>query len=218
MNCMRTLARFVTSAHKYIIFAWIAIFVVMTIFAIRLPGLLAGDGFEMDGEHAAVMDIVSDTFDMPAETMFIVFDGVPDDKIQSTLHNIEKLNLTSAIASPLDEATQYTEGVAYALLHFDNQAENKADIVTAIRDAIGGEKGITLTGASAISKDINTASQRDLMTAEAIGLPIAIIILLFAFGTVVASFVPLIIGIVTVVTSFGVLTILGDKWICPFSS
>ena len=49
------------------------------------------------------------------------------------------------------------------------------------------------------------------MTAEAIGLPIAIIILLFAFGTVVASFVPLIIGIVTVVSSFGVLAILGGK-------
>ena len=73
------------------------------------------------------------------------------------------------------------------------------------------KKGLRLTGASAISKDINTASQRDLMTAEAIGLPIAIIILLFAFGTVVASFVPLIIGIVTVVTSFGVLAIIGGQ-------
>ncbi len=208
---MRTLARFVTSAHKYIIFGWIAIFMVMAVFAIKLPGLLEGDGFEMDGEHSAVMDIVSDTFDMPAETMFVVFDGISDDKIQTTLQNIGKLNLTSAIASPLDEDIQYTKGVAYALLHFDNQAENKADIVTAIRDVIGGEKGITLTGASAISKDINTASQRDLMTAEAIGLPIAIIILLFAFGTVVASFVPLIIGVVTVVTSFGVLTILGGQ-------
>ena len=86
-----------------------------------------------------------------------------------------------------------------------------SDIVTDIRDAVGDEKGITLTGASAISKDINTASQRDLMTAEAIGLPIAIIILLFAFGTVVASFVPLMIGIVTVISSFGVLTILGGQ-------
>ena len=35
--CMRTLARFVTSSYKYIIFAWIAIFIVMAIFAIRLP-------------------------------------------------------------------------------------------------------------------------------------------------------------------------------------
>ncbi|WP_342514173.1 MMPL family transporter [Sporosarcina sp. FSL K6-1522] len=208
---MRTIARFVTSAHKYIIFAWIAIFIVMSIFAIRLPSLLEGDGFEMDGEHAAVMDIVSTTFDMPAETMFLVFDNVSDDIIQTTLENVEKLNVTSEIASPFDHAEQYKKEVSYALLHFDNDTENMADIVTDIREAVGDEKGITLTGASAISKDINTASQRDLMTAEAIGLPIAIVVLLFAFGTVVASFVPLIIGIVTVVTSFGILTLLGAQ-------
>ena len=99
---MRTLARFVTSAHKYIIFAWIAIFVILTLFAIKLPGLLEGDGFQTDGEHAAVMDIVSDEFDMPAETMFLVFDNVPDDKIESTLTNVGKLKVTSEIASPLD--------------------------------------------------------------------------------------------------------------------
>ncbi len=75
---MRSLARFVTSAHKYIIFAWIAIFIAMAIFAIRLPNMLQGDGFRMDGEHSAVMDIVSDEFDMPAETMFLVFDDVQD--------------------------------------------------------------------------------------------------------------------------------------------
>ena len=48
---MRTLARFVASAHNYIIFAWIAIFVILTLFAIKLPGLLEGDGFKMDGEQ-----------------------------------------------------------------------------------------------------------------------------------------------------------------------
>ena len=165
----------------------------------------------MDGEHAAVMDIVSDTFDMPAETMFLVFDNVSMIKLNQHLTNIEKLEVTSEIVSPLDNDTQYKKDVSYALLHFDNETKNMSDIVTDIRDAIGDEKGITLTGASAISKDINTASQRDLMTAEAIGLPIAIIVLLFAFGTVVASFVPLIIGIVTVVSSFGVLTILGGQ-------
>ncbi|NYF25864.1 MMPL family transporter [Sporosarcina sp. JAI121] len=208
---MRTFARFVTSAHKYIIFAWIAIFIVLVFFAIKLPGLLEGDGFHIDGEHADVMEIVSDEFGLPAETMFLVFDDVPDDTIKSTLNKVDKLKVSSEIVSPLNNDTQYTNGVSYALLHFDNKEKDMSAIVTDIRNAVGDEKGITLTGASAISKDINTASQRDLMTAEAIGLPIAIIVLLFAFGTVVASFVPLIIGIVTVVSSFGVLTILGGK-------
>ena len=43
---MRTLAQFVTKAHKTIIIAWITIFAVMAVFAIRLPGLLEGDGFQ----------------------------------------------------------------------------------------------------------------------------------------------------------------------------
>ncbi len=208
---MRTLAQFVTKAHKTIIIAWITIFAVMAVFAIKLPGLLEGDGFQMDGEHAEVMDTVSDTFDMPAETMFLVFDAVADDQITSTLDKIEKLGITSEIESPLDNGDQYKTGASYALLHFDNEEKNMSDVVTMIRDTVGDAKGITLTGSSAISKDINAASQRDLMTAEAIGLPIAIIILLFAFGTVVASFVPLIIGIVTVVTSFGLLTMISGQ-------
>ena len=81
MTTLRTLARFVTSTYKYIIFTWIAIFAIMAIFAIRFPSMLEGDGFRMDGDHSAVMDIVSETFDMPAETMFLVFDDVNDEKI-----------------------------------------------------------------------------------------------------------------------------------------
>lgn len=211
LTTLRTLARFVTSSYKYIIFAWIAIFVLMAIFAIRLPSMLQGDGFEMDGDHAAVMDIVSETFDMPAETMLLVFDHVGDEKISSTIEDIEKLELTSAIDSPLEDESLYKEDVSYALLHFGEENDNMSDVVTDIREIIGDQSGITLTGASAISKDINTASQKDLITAEAIGLPIAIIVLLFAFGTVVASMVPLMIGIVTVVSSFGILTILGAQ-------
>ena len=208
---MQKLGRFVTSAHKYIVFSWIAIFVVMTIFAIRLPSMLEGDGFRMDGEHSAVMDTVSNTFDMPAETMFLVFDDVSDTTVKTTLEEVEELKVTSAINSPLEDASLQKESVSYALLHFNDDADNMPEIVDEIRETIGNEKGITLTGASAISKDVNTASQKDLITAEAIGLPIAIIVLLFAFGTVVASIVPLIIGIVTVVTSFGILTILGGQ-------
>ncbi|BAQ09036.1 membrane protein [Bacillus sp. OxB-1] len=211
---MRALARFVTKGYKAIIVAWLALFLVMAVFAIRLPSMLEGDGFRMDGEHADVMDIVSDSFGMPAETMFLVFDQTSSEQIQAALDAVEELDVTSNIVSPLDhpEQSDTASKVSYAMLHFDGDAESMSDVVSDIRKAIGNEPGITLTGASAISKDINTASQRDLMTAEAIGLPIAIIVLLFAFGTVVASFVPLIIGIVTVVSAFGILTILGGRF------
>ncbi|MBB4825148.1 RND superfamily putative drug exporter [Sporosarcina luteola] len=208
---MRLLARLVTSAHKYIMACWILFVIVMAIFAIRLPGLLAGDGFRMDAEHEQVMKLASETFGLPAETMFVVFDQVPDEVIASTLANVETLGLVSEIDSPLDHEKQYSQDVSYALLHFSEPEKDRADVVTSIREAIGDEKGVTLTGQSAITKDINTASQRDLMKAEAIGLPIAIIVLLFAFGSVAASLVPLFVGIATVVSTFGVLTLIGGQ-------
>ncbi|WP_432361887.1 MMPL family transporter [Sporosarcina sp. UB5] len=208
---MRTLARFVTKYYKPIIITWIAFFIAMAIFAIRLPGLLAGDGFRMDAEHEQVMKIASEKFNLPAETMFVVFDKVNDETIAATLDRIEKLGLASEVVSPLENEEQYTNDVAYALLHFKENGKDMSAVVTDIRDAIGDEKGIVLTGQSAITKDINSASQRDLMKAEAIGLPIAIIVLLFAFGSVMASVVPLIVGVVTIVTTFGVLALIGGQ-------
>ncbi|CAM5279035.1 Membrane protein YdfJ OS=Lysinibacillus sphaericus OX=1421 GN=ydfJ PE=4 SV=1 [Lysinibacillus sphaericus] len=62
-----------------------------------------------------------------------------------------------------------------------------------------------------IWEDINEASQKDLASAEAIGLPIAIVVLLLAFGTVVAAILPILIGVVTVVTAFGLLTLLSGS-------
>ncbi|MCM3638403.1 MMPL family transporter [Sporosarcina luteola] len=208
---MRTLALFVTKYYKTIMIAWIALFIAMAIFAIRLPGLLAGDGFRMDGEHEQVMKIASEKFDLPAETMFVVFDKVNDATIASTLTEIEKLDLASEVVSPLDNEEQYTKDVSYALLHFEKNGKDMSKVVTDIRKAIGEEKGIVLTGQSAITKDINSASQRDLMKAEAIGLPIAIIVLLFAFGSLMASMVPLIVGVATVVSTFGVLALVGGQ-------
>lgn len=208
---MRTLARFVTKFYKSIIVTWAALFVIMALLAIRLPGLLEGDGFRMDAEHEKVMKIASETFDLPAETMFIVFENVNDEKISSTLEKVDKLGLTSEIVSPLDEKDQYTDSVSYAMLHFDNTDRDMSVVVTDIRDKIGDEKGIVLTGQSAFTKDINAASQRDLMKAEAIGLPIAIIVLLFAFGTIMASVVPLIVGVTTIATTFGILSLIGGQ-------
>ncbi|MDQ0156283.1 MMPL family transporter [Robertmurraya andreesenii] len=208
---MFTLARLVTKSYKVIITLWAILIVVMAFFAIQLPSKLHGDGFWMEGEHAEVMDIASEAFDMPAETMFLVFDKMSDKQIAKTMEKVADLDVVSSIVSPLEDNSLYSKDLSYALLQFEDKEDDMPEIVTSIREAIDKDKGVVLTGAPAISKDINTASQRDLMTAEAIGLPIAIIVLLFAFGSVVASFIPLIIGISTILVSFGLLTMLGNR-------
>lgn len=204
---MKVLSNLVTSHYKIILIAWLLLFAILAVFAIRLPSLLEGDGFSTDGEHAAVMEELSDTFDLPAETLFLVFNQTSDETIKQTLSKIERINIAESIQSPLEDETLYKDHVAYAMLHFNSDTANMNEVVDTIREQIDGEKGVTLTGGAAINKDINSASQKDLVQAEAIGLPIAIIVLILAFGSIVAAFIPLIIGIVTVISAFGIMTL-----------
>lgn len=206
---MTGLSNIVTRHYKAILGIWLLIFVILAVLAIRLPGLLEGDGFSTDGEHAEVMEELTKTFDFPAESLFVVFDQTSNSTIEDTLNEIEQLNLAESIQSPLEDDSLYKDHVAYAMLHFDSDAD-MTGAVDDIREAIDGEQGVTLTGGAAINKDINSASQKDLASAEAIGLPIAIIVLLLAFGSVVAAFIPLAIGIVTVVSAFGVMTLFSE--------
>lgn len=207
---MKAFSGFVAARYKWLIGFWILLLIGFAIFAIRLPGLLEGDGFRMDGEQEDVSNTLTQDFDQPDETMFLVFEEKTDDEISNALTAIEKLDITKEIISPLDEPGQYKDDISYAMLHFDDSESDKSSLVTEIRDSVGTDNGITLTGQSPITKDINAASQKDLMVAEAIGLPIALIVLLFAFGTVVASLVPLLIGVATIVTSFGILALFGE--------
>lgn len=208
---MKWFSGFVAARYKWIIATWAILLVGLAVFAIRLPGLLEGDGFRMDGEQENVSFTLTEKFDQPDETMFLVFEGKTDTEIADALTAVDKLAIASDIVSPLDKANQHKEGISYALLHFDDSESDKSELVTRIRYAIRTNDGITLTGQSPITKDINTASQKDLLVAEAIGLPIALVVLLFAFGTVVASLVPLLIGVATIVTSFGILALFGAQ-------
>ncbi|MEK4487532.1 MMPL family transporter [Psychrobacillus sp. FSL H8-0484] len=193
--------------YKAILLAWLILFIVLAVFAIRLPSLLEGDGFKVDGEHQQVMAELTDTFDLPAETLFVVFDQTTDDTIEKTLANIERLNIAESIQSPLDDPSLYKDHIAYAMLHFNGDTKDMPGVVDTLRETIDNEKGVILTGGAAINKDINSASQKDLVNAETIGLPIAVIVLLLAFGSVVAAFVPLLVGVVTVVSTFGLMTL-----------
>ncbi|GGA39308.1 MMPL family transporter [Psychrobacillus lasiicapitis] len=207
---MQWLSNIVTRYYKSVLSLWLVLFIALAVLAIRLPSLLEGDGFSTDGEHQRVMEELTDTFDLPAETLFIVFDQVSNETIQQTISEMEDLQIAESIQSPLNDPTLFKDHVAYAMFHFSGDTADITEVVDKIRNAIDGEKGVTLTGGAAINKDINVASQKDLASAEAIGIPIAIIVLLLAFGSVFAAFVPLVVGIVTVVSTFGIMTLFSE--------
>ncbi len=209
---MQTFSQFITKHVKLIITIWIILFVTFAFLAIQLPKKLEGDGFSVDGDHNRVMNELSETFELPEKSIIVLFEDKTNTEIEEILKNLKKVKEIHSITSPIDNTQLHKDEYSYAILNFGKEVEDYNLIVDEIRELLDGELGVSITGEPVISKDINVASQKDLASAEAIGLPIAVIVLLLAFGTIVASLLPIIIGAVSVVTSLGILTLLGNQF------
>lgn len=207
---MKAISNFVIRFAKPIVILWALLFIVFAFFAIQLPTKLEGDGFFYDGDHHYVKNELSENFDLPADNIFVRFENKSDDEIKTVLVELATIQEVNSIDSPLTNLQLKKQHVAYAKLNFDSSVSNYPEVVESVRNITNEIIGVSITGSPVISNDINSASQKDLIQAEAIGLPIALIVLLLAFGTFVASLLPIIVGAATVVVALGIMTLLGD--------
>jgi RND superfamily putative drug exporter len=72
----------------------------------------------------------------------------------------------------------------------------------------GGDMEEYLTGSSPLNADIATQETADITHADTIGLPVAFLVLILAFGTLIAAGLPLLFGTLGIITTFGLLGIL----------
>ncbi|OES46742.1 hypothetical protein BA724_01265 [Domibacillus iocasae] len=209
---------FVIRSWKFILALWLIAAVTFGFFAAKLPSKLEGDGFRTDGDYETVQKELHDTFDFPENTLLVLFEKNESEsenafrsKIESTLTSIDGSVSPSAIDSPIENSDWMEADIAYAAVHFEDESIAMDPVIENVRSIIDQKDGISLTGGPVISKDINKASQDDLKRAELIGLPVALIVLLLALGSVVASVLPLIVGGVTIVIGFGILSFIADS-------
>lgn len=69
---------------------------------------------------------------------------------------------------------------------------------------------VTTIGNLSINEEFQIVVAEELVTAEVFGVPIAIIVLLFVFGSLVAPVVPLVLGLLSVGISLGITTVIGQ--------
>ena len=208
---MQVISNFVIRFAKPIIAIWTLLFVLFSFFAFQLPTKLEGDGFFYNGDHHYVKNELSDHFGLPADNIFVLFENKTDTEIKNILTKLATIKEVHSINSPFEDPSMKSNSAAYAQLNFDRSATNVSDVVNSVRTITGDIEGVSITGAPVFSNDINNACQKDLAKAETIGLPIALIVLLLAFGTFVSSLLPIIIGAATVVIALGILSTLADR-------
>ncbi len=88
---MKTFSAFITAHAKAIVAIWLVIFIAMAVFAIQLPSKLQGDGFFVEGDHTYVTKELAENFDLPSDTILVVFDPAKNKEIQDTLKKLDTI-------------------------------------------------------------------------------------------------------------------------------
>jgi RND superfamily putative drug exporter len=88
------------------------------------------------------------------------------------------------------------------------------DVVDGLRAATRGFTGPTLrwTGEAALNADMRQVSARDAAAAEHRVMPLAAVLLVVAFGTLVAALLPLVTGALTIVVALGAAALIATHW------
>ena len=95
-----------------------------------------------------------------------------------------------------------------------SEVDETTEQAVAVRDAIAevdAPDGIAalITGPSTLADEFNTIAEEDLQTGETIGLGVALLVLVFVFGSVAAGIVPIILGMAAIAVALGLAAIVG---------
>ncbi|MGD6834001.1 MMPL family transporter [Sutcliffiella halmapala] len=211
---MKGLGRFIYTQRKWMIISWCIFILFFGYFASKLPTVLSGNGFEYDGSYMNTQTILEEEFNQSQSSILLLFEKENfasqtafEVYITDTLDRLEVDGSANIIVSPIDQKDMMKDNIAYAVLSYDKKLENIGEEIRTLSSSLKDEAGLSveMTGGPVIEEDLNIASQKDLAKAEMIALPIALIILLLAFGSLIAAGIPLLIGIVSIVSTMGIM-------------
>jgi RND superfamily putative drug exporter len=219
------IGRFSYRWHWFIVAVWSIAFVLGLVATFYLGDVLKSGGFaDKDSPSEQAAAFIKERIDTGFTTLTVVFSsdelraGGDDfqaamrralrDITPQTVPHLKQVVLPDAAsAGQLVSADGRT---AVVLLVFDASRYQVQRQVEDVRAALAKTPlDATVTGEPAVNADIVDASGRDLRVAESWALPIALIALLFVFGTLVASAMPVICGGMAVTVTLGMLYLLG---------
>jgi len=98
-----------------------------------------------------------------------------------------------------------------------DKADKKIAPIVDVVEATNGRGGyqVLATGQATLGRDFTKLSESDLQKGEGIGIPIALLILLAVFGTVVAALIPVVLAIFAIVVAIALAALIGQ--ISPLS-
>ncbi|MFD0692503.1 MMPL family transporter [Paenibacillus sp. GCM10027628] len=185
------------------------------LFAQKTPEMLKDNGFTPKGsESDRGLLQLRDELGMPSTLLDLVYKSQDLDlttvkqqeAIMNSLAELKKLPYVDSVrfvATTRNQGHQDVQAVVVALnLDTDPALTKYPEIKERVHPPEGMK--VYVSGGPAILYDMQVASKRDIAKSEAIGLPIALVVLLIVFGTLVAALLPMIVGLMSVTLTLGI--------------
>jgi uncharacterized membrane protein YdfJ with MMPL/SSD domain len=227
-NLAARAGRWSAQHRKKAIFGWLA-FVIIAVF---IGGSVGTKTLENDdlgvGESGRADDVVSEHFPEKGSESVLVqsrtgahtgdaqFRAVVDDVV-ARLEGTRNVRNVKDPYGP-DSAGQLSEDKRSALVTFELPGANPEDKVDPSLDAVAAlqkqNSGFRIEqfGDGSADKALSQAFEDDFRKAEVTSLPITLVILILAFGALLAAFVPLILAITAVAAAIGLIGPISQIW------
>jgi putative drug exporter of the RND superfamily len=220
------LGRFVYRRRRIVVLIWAAAFAAGLVATAHVPGELKGGGFTNPATPSQQAQLaMQERLGFGPAQLTIVFSSPSldarsrtyRDQVQAALAGLDReafprlLGVQTA-ASTGDASFISRDGHAtFAVLSFDASTEEVQRMIPAVRAKLApGGLSTYLTGDPAVYADIERISAEDLRTAEMYTLPIAVVVLVLIFGTLVAAALPVIGGGMAVTVTLGAFWVLAQ--------
>ncbi|MEX0626247.1 MAG: MMPL family transporter, partial [Chloroflexota bacterium] len=217
--------RFDYRLRRWLPIVGLAIVIGINIWAATSGGSLIQGGWDIAGsEEQRASAIIADRFGSEATTMLVVYEAPDGNAASPEFQATVAASLTRVADDPAVTKIQtYADTGAPALLSkdgthtmaavfLDKGIEEAVDDAGRLADKVQRPAGVEVwvTGIPQVYHEFNAKIEEDLFQAEAISLPIALLILLAVFGTLVGAALPLVIAGLAMPTAFAAISLLAN--------
>ncbi len=216
--------RFLARHRRWVLVVWGVVLVAAAAAAPGFQRSLGAAEYSVDGSDSARADVWIQTYLKTGEQDVIVFhsdhltfgDRAFRRAVDSTLDRVRTHHYVAEIIAPGGPGgagqVSHDEHTAYAVIGIPGDktlvSARIATLKTQISHAVA-HTGVSasLTGTTPVGNALTTVENGSLRTAEVIGIPIALVILLVALGSVVSALMPLVVAGLGVLGTYGLLSV-----------
>jgi RND superfamily putative drug exporter len=220
--------------HKWtVLAAWLVVLVISAVAASGVGSVLTTEQKDLSGSDSAVaLDLQQERFgERPAHETLVVRSETATADAPAFQALVRDLGARIAATEGVAQVATYLDTGDPSMVSADRHAvltsiemagdqEQAEKHIEGVIDAVNATRAdgytIHMAGDATSAHEFSTIAEEDLANGERIGLPVALLVIFLAFGTLVAAFMPLLLGVAAIIPAVGSVLLVGQAFELSF--